>query len=101
MPTGCTFDSLIVSPSAITSGFGSGGNITVTLFVDNVATALLATGDSGTGSSGISVLTGLNANGIPVVRLQTIALQASGAGLTTGQGTVGVALHCTNTVQPG
>src|ERR1019366_5956155 len=34
MPTGCTFDSLIVSPSAITSGFGSGGSITVTLFVD-------------------------------------------------------------------
>jgi hypothetical protein len=100
MPIGCTFDSIIVTPTAIASGFGSGGDITVTLYVDNVATALLATGQSGEGSSGISVLTGSNANGIRVARLQTIAIQASGGGLTTGQGTVGVALHCTASSPP-
>ena len=39
------------------SGFGSGGTITVTLYVDNAATALLATGDSGAGTSGERVAT--------------------------------------------
>jgi hypothetical protein len=100
MPIACTFDSIIVTPSAIASGFGSGGGITVTLYVDNAATALLATGDSGAGSSGISTLAGIYANGIPVARLQTIAIQASGNGLNTGQGTIGVSLHCTAGTPP-
>jgi hypothetical protein len=89
LPVGCLFDSLEVNPSVVAAGYGSGGQITVTLYVNGGATALAATGDSSTGA--ISAVTGAS---LSVVAGSSVAFQASGAGVSSGQTTLNVSAHC-------
>ena len=89
MPASCTFDSLFVNASAIPAGLGLGGAITVTMYKNGSATALSASGNSAIPSGGS--LTGAS---VAVVSGDNIALQASGAGVSTGQGTIRVSMHC-------
>jgi hypothetical protein len=89
MPHACTFDSIYVLPNQVQAGLGSGGAITVTLYDNGTATALTASGSSSTGTAG-----NLTGQSVAAAAGDTIALQASGAGITTGQGTIGVSIHC-------
>jgi len=89
LPVSCVFDSLEVNPSAVASGYGSGGQITVTLYVNGGSTSLAATGDSSSASSGI--VTGAT---VSVTAGSSIALQASGAGVSSGQTILNVSAHC-------
>jgi hypothetical protein len=89
MPVGCTFDLLYVNVSAIPANLGVGGAITVTLYKNGSATTMAASGDS-------SVPSGGNAKGqsVSVIAGDLIALRATGAGVSTGQGTIQASLHC-------
>jgi hypothetical protein len=89
LPVACIFDSLEVNPATVAAGFGSGGQITVTLYVNGAGTALSATGDSSTGSSGAT--TGAT---LSVAAGSTIAFGASGAGVSSGQTSLNVSAHC-------
>jgi hypothetical protein len=89
MPTGCTFDSLYVVPSAVPAGLGAGGAITVTLYQNGNPTSLTVNVDSSNPS-----LVSLTGQTVAVLAGQTIALQASGAGMTSGSNTISASLHC-------
>jgi hypothetical protein len=89
MPVSCSFNSMYVSPSAVPAGLGAGGTITATLYINGSATGLTASGSSLTPASGS--MTGAS---VAVTAGQTVAIQASGAGLGTGQGIINVSLHC-------
>jgi hypothetical protein len=89
MPTACTFDRLYLYLSAVPQGLGGGGQITATLYVNDVSTLLAATADSSLGAASA------NATGSVAVNLgDSIALQASGDGLMAGQGMISASLHC-------
>jgi hypothetical protein len=89
LPVSCVFDSIEVNPSAVAAGYGSGGQITVTLYVNGASTSLTATGNSSSGTSG--ALTGAT---LSVTAGSGIAFQASGAGVGSGQTTLNVSAHC-------
>ena len=89
MPQACVFNTMIVTASPIPGNQGSGDSITVTLYQNGTATSLSASANSGTGASGV-VTTG----NVSVAFADQIALQASGPGLLSGQGTIQVSLRC-------
>jgi hypothetical protein len=89
VPTGCTFDSLYVVPSAVPAGLGAGDSITVTLYQNGNPTTLTVNVDSSSPS-----LVSLTGQSVAVLAGQTIALQASGAGITSGSNTISASLHC-------
>jgi hypothetical protein len=91
MPVGCTFTELFFKPSPIPAGYGAGGSITITLWLNNTATALAITGDSSANPT--ATVSDLSHSQV-VFTNQDIALQASGPGLLVGQGTLNVSLHC-------
>jgi hypothetical protein len=91
MPVGCTFTGLFLKPSPIPAGYGVGGSITITLWLNNTATALTITGDSSANPT--ATVSDLSHSQV-VFTNQNIALQASGPGLLLGQGTLNVSLHC-------
>jgi len=90
VPTACTFDSLYVNASAVPSGLGVGGSITITLSVNNALSALTITVNNGGGSAAGNITGG----SVSVNAGDTIALQASGGGISSGQGTISSTLHC-------
>jgi hypothetical protein len=89
MQTSCVFDAMYVSTSAVPYGFGGGDAFTITLYKNGSATSLSATGNSAGPSGGADT-----SHTVPVVAGDTIALQASGAGISSGQNVIGVSLHC-------
>ncbi len=89
MPKACSFDSIYVLPSQIPPGLGAGGTITVTLYQNGNPTALTASGNSATGAGG-----NLTGQSVAVSAGDALALLASGTGISTGEGTIGVSLHC-------
>jgi hypothetical protein len=89
IPFSCHFDSLYISPSQVQSGYGVGGAVTATLYIAGTATALTASGDSSVGTSG-----SITGQSVAVTAGQTVAVLASGAGLSTGQGIINVSMHC-------
>jgi len=90
MPVACTFDSLYVYASAVPYSLGGGGPITITLWVNNAATALSVNVDNTNGSATANQ-TGAS---ISVHAGDTISLQASGDGVTSGSATLATSLHC-------
>jgi hypothetical protein len=91
VPVACTFDSLYVNASAVPYGMGGGGTpITITLWVNNVATALTVSVDNTLGAAAGN-MTGAS---VAVNSGDTISLQASGAGLGTGAEIISTSLHC-------
>jgi hypothetical protein len=90
MPVACTFDSLYVYAAAVQFGLGGGGSITVTLWVNNAATPLAVTVDNTSGAA-TGNLTGASVSVNPG---DTISLQASGNGVTSGSSTLATSLHC-------
>ncbi len=89
MPSACSFDSIYVNPSSIPAGLGSGGSITATLWKNNLVTALAATGNSTAPSAG-----NLTGAAVAVAAGDLIAINATGAGVTSGQGMIRVSVHC-------
>ena len=89
MPVSCTFTGLYFKPSSIPAGYGVGGSIAITLWLNNTATPITIVGDS----SAASTVSDTAHTQIAFAG-QNIALQASGAGLLLGQGTLNVSLHC-------
>ena len=90
MPVACAFDSLYVYAGAVQYGLGGGGPITITLWVNNVATALSVNVDNTSGASSANQ-TGASVSVNPG---DTIALLASGDGVTMGSSTIATSLHC-------
>ncbi|MGD0682526.1 MAG: hypothetical protein ABR990_10775 [Terracidiphilus sp.] len=90
MPVACTFDSLYVYASAVPYGLGGGGPITITLWVNNAATALSVNVDNTSGASSANQ-TGASVSVNPG---DTISLLASGFGVTNGSATLATSLHC-------
>ena len=89
MPTSCVFDALYVSTSAVPYGLGGGDAFTITLYKNGSSTLLSASGDSSVPSGGSDT-----SHTVSVVAGDTIALKASGAGVTSGQNVISVSLHC-------
>jgi hypothetical protein len=89
IPFSCSFDSMYIAPSQVPSGYGVGGVVTTTLYIAGSATALTASGDSSAGTGG-----SITGQSVAVTAGQTIAVQASGAGLPIGQGIINVSMHC-------
>ena len=90
MPVACTFDSLYVYAGAVQYGLGGGGPITITLWVNNVATALSVNVDNTSGA----VTANQTGASISVNPGDTISLLASGDGVTMGSSTIATSLHC-------
>jgi len=90
MPVACTFDSLYVYASAVPYGLGGGGPITITLWVNNAATALSVNVDNTNGA----VTANQTGASISVNPGDTISLLASGDGVTNGSATIATSLHC-------
>jgi hypothetical protein len=90
MPVACTFDSLYVCASAVPYGLGGGGPITITLWVNDAATALSVNVDNTNGAATANQ-TGASVSVNPG---DTISLLASGDGTTNGSGTIATSLHC-------
>lgn len=90
MPVACTFDSLYVYAGAVPYGLGGGGPITITLWVNNAATALSVNVDNTSGT----VTANQTGASVSVNPGDTISLQASGNGVTMGSGTLATSLHC-------
>jgi hypothetical protein len=89
MPIGCTFDRLYLNLSSVPFGLGGGGPTTVTLWVNGIGTPLSASGDTTLGAA-----TSNTTGSVTVNAGDTIALEATGAGLGAGQGTINASLHC-------
>jgi hypothetical protein len=90
MPVACTFDSLYVNAGAVPYGDGGGGPITITLWVNGVASPLSVSVDNTNGAAAGNQ-TGASVSVNPG---DTIALAASGAGVTNGSGILATSLHC-------
>jgi hypothetical protein len=90
MPVACTFDSLYVYAGAVPYGLGGGGLMTITLWVNNAATALSVNVDNTNGT----VTANQTGASVPVNPGDTISLQANGDGVTNGSGTIATSLHC-------
>jgi hypothetical protein len=90
MPVACTFDSLYVNAGAVPSGLGGGGPITITLWVNNTATALAVSVDNTSGAAAGNK-TGAS---VSVNAGDTIALDATGDGVSAGSGFIATSLHC-------
>jgi hypothetical protein len=107
MPVACSFDSIYVVPGTVGAGLGTGGPITVTLYVSSGGTGnpnatLLSLvgnieagpvmGDTSTPTTALSAsITGDN---VSVSAGDSIAIQASGNGINNGTGSLSVSLHC-------
>jgi hypothetical protein len=89
MPVACTFDSLYVIPTAVGAGLGEGDTIIVTLYKNAAATALTVTTTSA--APAVGSLTGQS---VAVAAGDLIALQASGAGTSSGSDAIAASLHC-------
>ena len=89
MPTGCTFDSMYVGTSAVPYGLGGGASFTVTLYKNGSATLLAASGNSSIPSGGSNT-----SSTVSVLAGDTVALKASGDGISSGQNVISVSLHC-------
>jgi len=90
IPVACTFDSLYAHADAVQYGLGGGGPITITLWVNNTATALSVTIDNTSGAAAGNH-TGASVSVNPG---DTIALQATGDGVSNGQEVIATSLHC-------
>ena len=89
MPFACNVDSMYLTPSLVLTGRGAGGPVTTTLYINGSASSISITGDSSNG--GTVSITGQSQH-LNVGDL--IAIQASGPGVTSGQGVINVSLHC-------
>jgi hypothetical protein len=90
MPFACKVDSMYLTATQVTAGYGAGGSVTAQLYINGSgANPITVTGSSSSGST-VSI-TGqtqqLNVG-------DTIAIQAGGAGLPSGQDVINVSMHC-------
>jgi hypothetical protein len=90
MPFACRVDSMYLTPSQVLMGHGAGGPITAQLYINGSgANPITVTGNSASAST-VSV----TGQAQPLNVGDMIAIQASGPGLTTGQGVLNVSMHC-------
>jgi hypothetical protein len=90
MPVACTFDSLYVNASTVPAGLGGGGQIIITLWVNDATTALTVAVDN-TSAAGTGNMTGASIATNPG---DTISLLASGTAIGGGSENIATSLHC-------
>jgi hypothetical protein len=90
MPFACNVDSMYMTPTAVLAGHGTGGTVTTQLYVNGSPNGAIAV----TGNSSSATTVSVTGQSQHLNVGDTIAILASGAGLSSGQGVINVSLHC-------